>query len=272
MSEIFFYITTAVYLVATLLYSAYLFARKDKLLTIAQFAIGTGFVFHTATIAGRWLATGHTPVTSFHDSLTFFSWITVALFLLLLIKYKPKVLGAFVSPFALLLLITASLLPKQIVPLSPVLESYWLPVHVILAFLGNAFFALAFFLGIMYIIQDRYLKSRKLKGIYFVLPSLETLDELNYKCLQYGFPLLTAAIITGAIWSEYAIGSYWEWKHRQVWSLITWFLYAALLHGRLTAGWRGRKAAILSAVAFLSLIGSFFIINILSGGAHGLVR
>jgi len=138
-SEIFFYITTAVYLVATLLYSAYLFARKDRLLTIAQVAISTGFAFHTATIASRWLASGRTPVTSFHDSLTFFSWITVALFLLLLIKYKPKVLGAFVSPFALLLLITASLLPKQIVPLSPVLESYWLPVHVILAFLGNAF-------------------------------------------------------------------------------------------------------------------------------------
>ena len=110
-----------------------------------------------------------------------------------------------------------------------------------LAFLGNAFFALAFFLGIMYVIQDKYLKSRKLKGLYFILPSLDTLDELNYKCLQYGFPLLTAAIITGAIWSEYATGNYWQWKHRQVWSLITWFLYAALLHGRLTAGWRGKE-------------------------------
>ena len=255
---------------ATIVYSTYLFIRKDRLLAVAQAVIIAGFAFHTATIALRWIAAGRTPATSFHESLTLFSWIMVALFLLLVVKYKQRVLGAFVAPFALLLIITASLLPGEIVPLAPVLESYWLPVHVILAFLGNAFFALAFFLGVMYIIQDKYLKSRKLKGLYFVLPSLETLDELNYKCLQYGFPLLTAAIISGAIWSEYAVGSYWEWKHRQVWSLITWFLYAALLHGRLTAGWRGRKAAILSGVAFITLIGSFIIINIVSGGAHGL--
>lgn len=255
---------------ATIVYSTYLFVRKDRLLGAAQAVIIAGFAFHTATIALRWIAAGRTPATSFHESLTLFSWIMVALFLLLVVKYKQRVLGAFVAPFALLLIITASLLPGEIVPLAPVLESYWLPVHVILAFLGNAFFALAFFLGVMYIIQDKYLKSRKLKGLYFVLPSLDTLDELNYKCLQYGFPLLTAAIITGAIWSEYAVGSYWEWKHRQVWSLITWFLYAALLHGRLTAGWRGRKAAILSGVAFITLIGSFIIINIVSGGAHGL--
>ena len=255
---------------ATIVYSTYLFIRKDRLLAVAQAVIIAGFAFHTATIAWRWIAAGRTPATSFHESLTLFSWILVALFLLLVVKYKQRVLGAFVAPFALLLIITASLLPGEIVPLAPVLESYWLPVHVILAFLGNAFFALAFFLGVMYIIQDKYLKSRKLKGLYFVLPSLETLDELNYKCLQYGFPLLTAAIISGAIWSEYAVGSYWEWKHRQVWSLITWFLYAALLHGRLTAGWRGRKAAILSGVAFITLIGSFIIINIVSGGAHGL--
>jgi cytochrome c-type biogenesis protein CcsB len=271
-SEIFFHITAAVYLLATIVYSTYLFIRKDRLLGIAQAVIIAGFAFHTATIALRWIAAGRTPATSFHESLTLFAWVMVALFLMLVVKYKQRVLGAFVAPFALLLIITASLLPAEIVPLSPVLESYWLPVHVMLAFLGNAFFALAFFLGVMYVIQDKYLKSRKLKGLYFVLPSLETLDELNYKCLQYGFPLLTAAIITGAIWSEYALGSYWEWKHRQVWSLITWFLYAALLHGRLTAGWRGRKAAILSGVAFITLISSFIIINIISGGAHGLSK
>src|SRR3990172_3623309 len=271
MSNVFFHITAAAYLVATLVYIAYLVTRNDRVMGFAQWTLISGFTTHTVTILSRWGEAGRTPVTNLHESLTFFSWITVALFMLILVKYGQRVLGAFVTPFAFLLMITASFLPKEIVPLAPVLESYWLPFHVILAFLGNAFFSLAFFLLIMYIIQDRYLKSRKLRGMYFVLPSLETLDELNYKCLQYGFPLLTSAIITGAIWSEYAMGSYWEWKHRQVWSLITWFLYAALLHGRLTAGWRGRKAAILSAVAFLSLIGSFFIINILSRGAHGLI-
>lgn len=272
MSYITFHITALAYFVATFVYIAYLVARKDVVLKAAQWVLTGAFGFHTLTMLARWIEAGHTPATSLHESLTFFSWILVGLYMYLTYKYKQRVLGAFVTPFALLLIITASLLPKEIVPLAPVLESYWLPVHVILAFMGNAFFALAFFLGVMYIIQERYLKSRKLKGLYFVLPSLEMLDELNYKCLQYGFPLLTLAIITGAVWSEYAVGTYWDWQPRQIWSLITWFLYAALLHGRLTAGWRGKKAAMLSGAAFVLLIGSFLVINIVSGGAHGLVN
>ncbi len=270
MSDFFLYITALVYLSATVAYSAYLFLRRDNLIKAAEGIFIAGFGFHTITIISGWVEAGRTPVTSLHESLSFFSWMTAALYFYVLFKYGQKVLGAFVAPFALLLLITASLMPGKIIPLSPVLESYWLPVHVILAFLGNAFFALAFFLGIMYIIQERYLKKRKLKGLFFILPSLESIDELNYKCLQYGFPLLTLAIITGAIWSQYALGTYWDWKPRQIWSLITWFLYAALLHGRLTAGWRGRKAAIFSGTAFMVLLGSFIIINLVSGGSHGL--
>lgn len=255
---------------ATFVYTAYLFNHKDGAISAAQKLLLGGFAFHTATILSRWIEAGRTPATGLHESLTFFSWITVALYTLVLLRYKQKVLGAFITPFALLLMITASFLPKEIIPLSPVLESYWLPVHVILAFLGNSFFSLAFFLSVMYIIQEHYLKSHRLKGLFFVLPSLDILDELHYKCLQYGFPLLTAAIISGAIWSEYALGSYWAWKPRQIWSLTTWFLYAALLHGRLTAGWRGKKAALLSSLAFMVLLGSFIVINVVSGGAHGL--
>lgn len=272
MSNIAFHITALAYLVATFIYIAYLFIRKNGLLKAGQWVLTGGFCFHTLTILARWIEAGRTPATNLHESLTFFAWIIIGIFIYILVKYKQKVLGAFVTPFALLLIITASFLPNEIIPLSPVLESYWLPVHVILAFMGNAFFAIAFFLGIMYIIQERYLKQRKLKGLYFILPSLELLDELNYKCLQYGFPLLTLAIITGAIWSEYALGSYWEWQPRQIWSLITWFLYAALLHGRLTVGWRGRKAAMFSGAAFMVLLGSFLIINFVMGGAHGLTK
>lgn len=272
MSEIFLHITAFIYFAATCVYAAYLIARKDKLLSTAQWLFIGGIGPHIFAVVSRWMEAGRTPATSLHESLMLFSLIIVVLYLIILFKYRQRVLGAFIAPFALVLIITASLLPKEIIPLSPVLESYWLPVHVMLAFLGNAFFAMAFFLGMMYIIQEHYLKSRKLKGLFFVLPSLEVLDELNYKCLQYGFPLLTAAIITGAIWSEYAVGSYWDWKPRQIWSMITWFLYAALLHGRLTSGWRGKKAAIFSGTAFVVLIGSFIIINLVSGGAHGLSK
>jgi len=270
LTNIIFHAAIVGYFIATFVYVAYLITHKDKVVKAALGVLVATFILHTIVILVRWIGAGRTPVVNLHESLLFFSWITVALYMVILVKFKQKVLGAFVTPFALGLIMTASFFPKTIIPLAPVLASYWLPVHVVLAFLGNAFFAMAFFLAIMYMIQERYLKKRKLKGLFYILPSLGVIDELNYRCLQYGFPLLTLAIISGAAWSEYALGSYWQWRPRQVWSLITWFLYAALLHGRLTAGWRGKKAAMLSAVAFLVLVGSFILINIILGGAHGI--
>lgn len=272
MSAIFYYITVALYFAATIVFIIYLFSHKERLTLIGQYVLIGGVLSHTATIIARWVATGHAPFTSTHESFIFYSWMLVVVTLVIMFRYSQRVIGAFVTPFALVLLIMASFLPRDIIPLTPVLESYWLPVHVSIAFLGNAFFALAFFLGVMYLIQQRYLKSRKLKGMFYVLPSLELLDELNYRCLQLGFTLLTLAIITGSIWSEYALADWMSDKVRvrQVWSFIAWILYAALLHGRLTAGWRGRKAALLSGAAFLVLIGSFLVINLLLGGAHGL--
>jgi cytochrome c-type biogenesis protein CcsB len=272
LSDTFLYITAALYLVSTLVFIAYLVTHKDSCAKAGKYILFAGLSAHTAVILLRWVEGGRFPATSLHESLALFAWFVILVYAVVTVKYKMTVLGAFAAPFALFLILTASLLPMEIVPLAPVLTSYWLPVHVTLAILGNAFFALACLLGIMYLIQDHYLKSRKLGGLYFVLPSLEVLDELNYRFLTYGFPLLTLGIITGAVWSEYSFGTYWQWQHRQVWSLITWFLYAALLHGRLTTGWRGRKSALYSVLAFLILLGSSFIIYTLLGEGHGLLR
>ncbi|MBM4129353.1 MAG: c-type cytochrome biogenesis protein CcsB, partial [Nitrospira sp.] len=123
-------------------------------------------------------------------------------------------------------------------------------------------------IGTMYLVQERYVKSKHLGGLFARLPSLQTLDELNYRLITFGFPLLTLAIITGALWAESAIGTYWRWDTREVWSLITWFIYAIVLHARLTAGWRGRRAAILSIVGFLTILVAFFGIKLLQKGYH----
>lgn len=270
LTNILFHTAIAGYFIATFVFVGYLISHREGVVRAAIGVLTASFAIHTVVIVMRWAMAGRTPVVNLHEALLFFSWITVALYMVMLVRFRQRVLGAFVTPFALGLIMTASFFPKKILPLAPVLASYWLPVHVVLAFLGNAFFALAFFFSIMYMIQEHYLKKRRLKGLFYILPSLGVIDELNYRCLQYGFPLLTLAIITGAVWSEYALGSYWQWKPRQIWSLITWILYAALLHGRLTAGWRGRKAALLSTVAFMVLVGSFILINAFLGGAHGI--
>ena len=271
MANVFFHITAAAYLGGTLVFIVYLVSHRSVLASVGSGIVFAGLGANTITILSRWVEGGRFPATSLHESLTLFAWLLVGLYAGLVIRYKLTVVGAFVAPLALLMTITASLLPGEIIPLAPVLETYWLPVHVTLAVLGNAFFAVACLLGVMYLIQEHYLKSRKVGGLYFVLPSLEVLDELGYRCLTYGFPLLTLGIITGALWSDYAFGSYWMWKHRQVWSLITWCLYAALLHGRLTSGWRGRRSALISVAAFGVLIGSSLIIYVLLGEGHGLL-
>jgi cytochrome c-type biogenesis protein CcsB len=270
--HLFLYITAIVYLAASFVFMGYLITHREGLSTAGKFTLLGGLGSHTITIISRSIEAATIPLATLHESLTLFSWLTVAVCAAFVFRYRIPVLGAFVAPLALLLITTASILPAEVVEISPVLRSWWLPVHVTLAFLGNAFFALACIFGIMYLIQERHLKTHRIGGLYYVLPSVEALDELNYRCLTYGFPLLTLGMITGALWSEYAFGTYWMWKHRQVWSLITWLLYAVLLHGRVTAGWRGRKSAKYSVVAFAVLVAGSTIIYILLGSAHGLLR
>ena len=111
------------------------------------------------------------------------------------------------------------------------------------------------------LIQERQLKTKRLGAWFHRLPNLDVLDELNYRCLTIGFPLLTVGIITGAVWAQQAWGTYWSWDPKETWSLITWLLYAGLLHGRLTVGWRGRRAAIWALIGFGSVLFTFLGVN-----------
>jgi cytochrome c-type biogenesis protein CcsB len=257
-----------IYLLGTGISIAYLVSLRKKLAQLGTFILAGGFGIHTLALVSRSLEAGYTPITNLHESLSFFSWSIVGVYLLLNLKYRVDVLAAFISPLAAVLIILASLFPKEILPLAPALKSYWLPIHVILAFVGDALFALAFATGIMYLIQERKIKSKRIGPFYYRLPGLKVLDDLSYRCLTLGFPLLTLGIITGSVWAESAWGSYWSWDPKETWSLITWFLYAALLHGRLTVGWRGRRAAILSIVGFAVLVFTFLGVNLLLSGLH----
>jgi cytochrome c-type biogenesis protein CcsB len=268
MNILFFQSALILYLVVTVIFLAYLISPKKMISRIGMICLVSGFIIHSFALLSRYLEAGYTPITNLHESLSFFSWAIVGAFLLLNIKFRMNVLAAFVSPIAAILIILASFFPKDILPLPPVLESYWLPIHVILAFFGNAMFTLGFAAAVMYLIQERQIKSKKFGPFYHRLPALKILDDLNYRCLTFGFPLLTLGIITGSIWAESAWGSYWNWDPKETWSLITWFLYAALLHGRLTVGWRGRKAAFFSIIGFIALIFTFLGVNLLLWGMH----
>ena len=263
MNVLLFYGTLGIYAIATVAYLVYLVKPHQVLGRAATGLITAGFLVHCTFTVVRYFEAGHTPITNLHESLSFFSLAVIGVFIAFERKYRIHILGSFVTPLALLLMLASSIYPSAIPLLPPALKSRWLFVHSTLAFVSYATFSVAFGAAIMYLIQEHFLKKKQLGPLYQKLPSLDVLDDINYRCLTFGFPLLTVAIITGAIWAETAWGTYWSWDPKETWSLITWFIYAALLHGRLTTGWRGRKAALLSIIGFFVLLFTFLGVNLL---------
>jgi cytochrome c-type biogenesis protein CcsB len=152
----------------------------------------------------------------------------------------------------------------------PALQSNWLLYHVVTCFLGYAAFAVACGVSIMYLIATRAGHDTKTNkgGMLAMFPPTRLLDDINYKAIMIGFPLLTLGIITGAAWANYAWGTYWSWDPKETWSLIVWFVYAAFLHARMTRGWVGRRAAWLSITGFASTIFCYLGVNLLLSGLH----
>jgi len=260
--------TTLFYLAGTAMYLFHIVTMRERAARLGRMFLLIGVILHTAGFAARYAAAGYTPVTNLFESLSFFALAIVAAFLVVEIRYNLRILGSFVAPLGFVFSVFAAFLPGEVAGLAPSLNSYWLPVHVILLFIGDAVFAVMFGAGVMYLLQEKQVKQKRLGSIFKRLPPLHVLDEINYRCLTIGFPLLTAGIITGSIWAEYAWGSYWSWDPKETWSLITWLLYAALLHGRLTVGWRGRRAAILAIVGFGAVLFTFLGVNLLLPGLH----
>ena len=256
------------YFASTIISVVELFRGSKESSRLMLILTGAGFAVHTFSILYRYITAGYLPITSMHEASSFFAWCVVVIYFFLEYRYKIGIMGSFILPVIFILMLSSSVLPREIRPLSPVLQSYWLWIHTTIAFLGNAAFAVASGIGVMYLLQEHYVKSKQLGGLFRKLPSLQVLDEMNYRLISVGFPLLTLAIITGALWAESAWGSYWRWDPKEVWSLITWFIYALVLHIRLTAGWRGKKAAILSIIGFLVVLFTFYGVNIFLKSLH----
>ncbi|MDI6727441.1 MAG: c-type cytochrome biogenesis protein CcsB [Thermodesulfovibrionales bacterium] len=268
MGTVLFELALTFYFAATIISIVDIFKGGKESSRLMTFITGAGFAIHSISIIYRYAAAGQLPITSMHEASSFFAWCIVLIFFFLEYKYKIGIMGSFIMPIVFIFMLSSSVFPRGIRPLTPVLQSYWLPVHTFLAFLGNAAFAVACGIGTMYLLQEHYLKSKHLGDLFKRLPSLQVLDEINYRLITIGFPLLTLAIITGALWAESAWGSYWRWDPKEVWSLITWFIYALVLHVRLTAGWRGKRAAILSIIGFLAILFTFFGVNLLLKSLH----
>jgi len=257
-----FELTLASYFIATIVAIRELFLN-NKILKDLSILIKIGFILHTGNLVWRFFISGHIPTANMHEALLFFSWCILILFFYFNYKYKIKLLGSFIIPMVFLLMLFSYLFPKDFTPLKPILRSYWLCIHTVFAFIGDAAFAMAASVGFMFLLQEHFLKSKKICNLFYKLPSLQILDNINYQLISIGVPFLSLAIITGAIWAESALGSYWRWDPKEVWALITWLIYVVILHARITAGWKGRKTAYLSLVGFSAVLFTFLGVNLI---------
>jgi cytochrome c-type biogenesis protein CcsB len=406
-SSLLFSIATLAYLVSMVLYIAYLAFRKNGVGLAATIATAAGFLVQTAALLLRWresylMDIGRIPLSNLYESLVFFTWSTVLIYLIVEYKYKTKAFGAFVMPVAFLALafINVAGISSDITPLVPALKSNWLFYHVLVSFLGYAAFGVAFAISMIYLLMDIEEKGAKSNlfialgaivvlaligyfmagmgvrmktafwlsmgvltlawfiylivagarnksqvflfwsfcvtlaivllvamGIDYVylisfknlaagesfkkhmfestflnqniavvlvswvavlalfffiwskglglrallkpyIPAQNLLDDVTYRMIAIGWPLLTAGIITGAVWANSAWGTYWSWDPKETWSLITWFVYAIYLHARYVRGWKGPQMAVISAVGFLAVIFTYLGVNLVLSGLH----
>ena len=275
MKDITFLFFYAVLLGAFLSGAAYLahFITQNKkvrdvawVLMLASGALQSGYI-----LLGFFIA-GHTPLTSQHDAVVFFAWSTTLAYLSFRWRYSVKNFGAFVSWLIFSLLLVASFSEKTFAPLPPALQSAWLPIHGGLSLIAYGFLSLAFCGSIMYLLLERELKSKRFGYFFARFPSLDALDQLNHHCLIAGFVFLTIGLVTGSLWARQAWGTYWQWDPKETWSLITWCVYLVQLHQRLTVGWRGRRAAVMSVLGFVAVVFTLWGVTYLLGGVHSYAR
>jgi len=227
------------------------------------------------TVLGlRWIISGYFPLSNLYESLLFLSWCLLFILIIIEAKTKTKLIGAIILPITLLIVSFASLiLPKPMqnaAPLVPALQSNWLMMHVSMMMLSYATLILGSLLSILFLVLINNKKFSKLENT--ILPNkkelLENIDNWSYRTIGLGFPFLTIGIIAGAVWANEAWGSYWSWDPKETWALITWLVFAAYIHARLTQGWIGKKAAILGSLGFFVVWICYLGVNFLGQGLH----
>ena len=267
-NPILFQVTLFAYLLSTISYFLYIATRKGVLGKVGTWVAFSGFFVNTAAMVIRYfeshrLGIGYVPLSNMYESMVFFAWAIVGLYLLFERSYRVKSIGAFIMPLGFLTIgISVLALSPEIRPLMPALQSDWLFYHVVTSFLGYAAFAISFGISILYLVKKRKQTPNSL------LPDQKILEEINYKSIIVGFLLFTVGILTGAVWANYAWGTYWSWDPKETWSLITWIVYAILLHARYTGRLVGRRMAYISIAGFVAVVFTYWGVNYLLSGLH----
>src|SRR5688572_17265738 len=298
-----FGLALVLYIVAMVGYFHHLAFRRAKVLVAASALTYAGVLAHLVSVVTRGLAAGRVPWGNMYEYSSMVGLLVVAGYLLVERLSKVRSLGGFALGAAVLTMAGATMVYVPAGPLVPALNSYWIRIHVVAAMTGSSLFILGFVFTVLYLVRDRKERREAAQRVTEpspafaavgggglphdlaaspdepdvraaeeprrgLLPPAAVLDRLAYRIIAFGFPIWTFAVIAGAIWAEQAWGRYWGWDPKEVWSFITWVVFAAYLHARATVGWRGRRAAVIAVVGFAALVFNLYAVNLVISGLH----
>jgi cytochrome c-type biogenesis protein CcsB len=285
-------------------YFHHLAFRRGRVWAVASGLAYAGVAAHLVSVVTRGVAADRVPWGNMYEYSSMVGLLVVAGYLVVERVAKVRSLGGFALGAAVLAMAGATMVYVTPGPLVPALNSYWIRIHVVAAMTGSSLFILGFVFTALFLVQDR--KERReaarveaepapalaavgsggglphdlatspdepadradLEPRRGWLPAAAVLDRLAYRTIAFGFPIWTFAVIAGAIWAEQAWGRYWGWDPKEVWSFITWVVFAAYLHARATVGWRGRRAALIAVVGFAALVFNLYAVNLVISGLH----
>jgi ABC-type transport system involved in cytochrome c biogenesis permease subunit len=232
--------------------------RREGLFRIALGAFGIGALFQLVSIVEQGLSQGQLPVSDIFETMSFCAFIITASFLAIYYRYKAASLSAFIFPLVFVMTLVGALRSPVSTWTNPAIRNTWLTIHVVFALLGYAALLFTAAAAVVYLVQERQLKRPKTSAIYRILPPLGTLDQLISTSLGAGFAFITIGIVIGSIWAFVEMGTRWIGDSSIAISFVTWAVYLALVFFRVSAGWRGRKTAILAIVALCCCLITWF--------------
>jgi cytochrome c-type biogenesis protein CcsB len=241
-----------------------------------------GLLLHVGVLVTRGIAADRVPWGNMYEFAVSVCAIAVLSWLVVLGRQARgdrapvRHLGAFVMlPVILLLGLAGTVLYTRVAPLVPALNSYWLKIHVSAAAIATGIFLVSFATGVLYLIRDSHdralAEGRPLRfpaTLGARLPGADALERTTFRVTAFAFPIWTFAIIAGAIWAEAAWSRYWGWDPKETWAFISWVVYAAYLHARATAGWRGRRAVWIAVLGWVTMMVNLFGVNLVISGLH----
>jgi ABC-type uncharacterized transport system permease subunit len=256
---------TVAYAFAAITYLYYLVRGGGRSAYAGTLALAAGWGLHFAALVVQVHASG-LPRLRAGPGAGLLALFIVSGFLLTQLRWRAPVVGAFITPLAVLMNVVALVHPGPATELPPAVRSPWFPIHVSLAFIGEAAFAIAFGVSVTYLWQQALMKRKRLGGLFQRLPDLATLDTVNRRCVNIGLPLLTLAIATGVVYSRQVTGDWWTWDLKSTSGAAIWVVFAGAFVARHTAGWRGRRAALLTVVGFVIALASFLATRVVASG------